>query len=87
MKIIYSQQFQKEFRDMSEEIKDKAEQREKIFRENPFDIRLKTHKLSGRLYDLWSFSIDYRYRIIFEFIDGDKIVFHVIGDHSIYGRG
>ena len=77
MQIIYSPQFKREYQQLPDFIKRKAERKEKIFRNNPFDIRLKTHKLGGRLSDLWSFSIDYRYRIIFEFIDERKVVFHI----------
>jgi mRNA-degrading endonuclease YafQ of YafQ-DinJ toxin-antitoxin module len=33
-------------------------ERLETFRTNPFDQSLRTHKLSGRLKDLWSFSIE-----------------------------
>jgi len=54
-----------------------------MFRNNPFDTRLKTHKLHGKLKDLWSFSIDERYRVLFEF-DGDDVIFLDVGDHDMY---
>ncbi len=34
-----------------------------------FDPSLKTHKLTGELSDIWSCSIDYHYRILFQFIE------------------
>ena len=55
-----------------------------LFHEDPFSPQLKTHKLTGKLKDFWSFSIDYQYRIIFEFADKDIIWFHSIGTHAIY---
>ena len=67
MKIIYSSKFSREYKKLPSEIKDIAEQQEKIFRKNPFHARLKTHKLKGRLKDFLSFSIGYKYRIIFDF--------------------
>jgi mRNA-degrading endonuclease YafQ of YafQ-DinJ toxin-antitoxin module len=63
MQIIYSPQFKREYSQLPDIVKRKAEKKEKIFRTNPFDNRLKTHKLGKRLAGLWSFSIDYRYRI------------------------
>lgn len=84
MKIIYSAQFLKDYKRIDDKTKDKAEEKEKIFRKNPFNPRLKTHKLSGRLSSLWSFSIDYDCRIIFEFKSETIIIFHAIGGHSIY---
>ncbi len=61
-----------------------AERKEQIFRKDPFDPRLKTHKLKGSLKGFLSFSINQRYRIIFEMITPNTIWFHSVGDHSIY---
>ena len=36
--------------------------------EEPFAPSLRTHKLQGNLANIWSCSIDYSYRILFEFI-------------------
>lgn len=49
---------------------------------NPFDESLKTHKLSGKLKELWSFSIEYDIRVLFYFKDDDKAVFIDIGSHK-----
>ena len=84
MKIYYSSKFAREYKNLPLKIKREAEQKEKIFRKNPFDERLKTHKLSGVLKDFWAFSIDQKYRIVFEFAEKDIIWFHFVGDHSIY---
>jgi len=85
MQIVYSSKFAKDYKKLPDNIKDLAEKQEKIFRQNPFDYRLKTHKLKGRLKELLSFSIGRKYRIIFEF-DKDKeiIYFCAVGDHNIY---
>jgi len=39
---------------------------EQFIRE-PFEPSLKTHKLSGRLKEFWSFSVDYDERVLFYF--------------------
>ncbi|MBI3627039.1 type II toxin-antitoxin system YoeB family toxin [Candidatus Uhrbacteria bacterium] len=57
---------------------------EKIFRKNPFDPSLKTHKLKGKFKDFWSFSIGYKYRIVFEFSADGFVYFLSAGDHDIY---
>ena len=84
MKIIYSSKFAKEYKKLPQKIKLIAEEKEKIFRKDPFDPSLKTHKLSGKLKNFYSFSIDYQYRIIFEFRGKDIIWFHKAGTHEIY---
>ncbi len=84
MRIYYSSKFEREYVKLSKYIKALAEEKENIFRKNPFDSRLHTHKLYGRLKEYWAFSIDEKYRIVFEFVRKDMIWFHSIGDHSVY---
>lgn len=85
MDIIYSSKFAREYKKLSENIKDTAERQEKIFHINPFDQRLKTHKLKGKFNEFLSFSIGYKYRIIFEFSKDKKTAyFHSVGNHDIY---
>lgn len=55
-----------------------------LFVSDPHDLQLKTHKLSGKLKDLWSFSVDYDLRIVFYFTKDKppKAVFVDIGTHD-----
>ena len=54
-----------------------------IFKNDPFDNRLYTHKLSGKLKDLWSFRINRDVRVVFFFFAGfDNAVFVDIGGHN-----
>lgn len=85
MEIIYSSKFAREYRKLPKDIKILAEEQETIFRKDPYDTRLKTHKLKGKFDGFLSFSIGYKYRIIFEFAKDRKTVyFHTVGDHDIY---
>jgi len=85
MQIIYSSKFAREYKKLPDEIKDIAEKQELIFRKNPFHPKLKTHKLKGALKGFLSFSVGYKYRIIFEFDeDNNTVYFHSVGDHDIY---
>jgi len=84
MKISYSSKFAREYRKLPLATKRMAENKEQIFRQNPFDERLKIHKLKGVLKDFYSFSIDNKYRIIFEMINKQEIWFHSVGSHVIY---
>lgn len=84
MIIIYSPTFRKGYKKLPKSIKLIAEKKENIFREDPHDESLETHKLHGKLKDFWSFSITKEYRIIFEFIDETTVYFHTVGKHDIY---
>ena len=83
MKIYLHPRFARSFRRLSTTLKTRAIEREKVFRVNPFDSSLDTHKLHGKLKKQWSFSIDRRFRVVFEFY-GKDVIFLDIGDHSIY---
>mgnify|MGYP001611951755 CR=1 FL=1 len=84
MQIIYSPKFLRQYRKLERDIRHHAEAKEHIFRGNPFDERLNTHKLHGRLSDLWAFSVTTKFRIAFEFGKNQSVTFHTIGDHDIY---
>jgi addiction module RelE/StbE family toxin len=57
-------------------------ERLELFQNNPFDQRLRTHKLSGRLKDLWSFTIEHDLRVVFSFVASDRALFVDIGTHE-----
>ena len=84
MKIIYTSQFVRGYKKLPRKIKLVAEKKEIIFRKNPFEISLDTHKLHGKLRQFWSFRINFDYRIVFEFYEKDIIYFHLAGSHSVY---
>jgi mRNA-degrading endonuclease YafQ of YafQ-DinJ toxin-antitoxin module len=83
MKIYHTDKFAKAYRKLPDKIKDESEKKEEIFRANPFDPRLKTHRLKGTLSDQYSFSVKYSWRIVFHF-ESENVVFDMIGTHAIY---
>lgn len=84
IQIEYSTNFIREFKKLSPSVKKQALKAEKIFKENQFSPKLKTHKLTGKLKGLWAFSVNYQDRIILEFAEEGKVVFYRIGSHDIY---
>ena len=57
----------------------------KLLEENAFHSALKTHKLKGDLEGLWSCSIGYEIRLIFEFVQHqgqEAILLESIGTHD-----
>ncbi len=84
MRIYYSSKFAREYKKLPSKLKNLAEEKELIFRKDPFSKKLDVHKLGGRLRGYWAFSIDNKYRIIFEFAKKNTAWFHSVGDHSIY---
>lgn len=85
MEVSFSSSFRRVFKkrikgnvDLEARFWEKLEQ----FTTDPYDPSLKTHKLSGKLKDLWSFSVDYDERVLFYFTDDGNAVFVDIGSHD-----
>ena len=86
MEIAFSSSFKKAFRKRVKGFPSEETfwSTVELFINNPFDQQLKTHKLSGKLKDYWSFSIEYDLRVVFYFT-GDKpqkALFIDIGTHD-----
>jgi mRNA-degrading endonuclease YafQ of YafQ-DinJ toxin-antitoxin module len=82
--IKISSQYKKSFRKFPFRIGEKAIFKIKVFKENSFDPRLKTHSLSGKEKECWAFWVDYHYRIKFIFLSDEEVLFLDIGTHEIY---
>ncbi|MCC7196587.1 type II toxin-antitoxin system mRNA interferase toxin, RelE/StbE family [Candidatus Peregrinibacteria bacterium] len=83
-KIIYTSHFKRALKKLPESIKKQMIQKEKLFRANCFDPRLKTHKLNDPLSEYWSFSVNHSTRTLFSFETNEETAFIDIGPHSIY---
>lgn len=84
MKVFPTSTFKKSFRKLPKEIQETAIKRGRVFRDDPYSHPLKTHKLRGKLSKFWSYSVNYEYRIVFEFIDQKTVIYHDIGTHEVY---
>ena len=82
IEILVTEEFIKRYNELPISIQKKAEKKEKIFRQNPFHPSLHTEKLEPKNRQVWSFRIDKEYRILFKFINGNKILFMTCGHHN-----
>jgi len=84
-KIIWDQGFKKIYQ---KKVKNDSELKKRfwimtrLFLKNPFDKRLRTHKLTGKLEGLWAFSVAYDCRVIFKFLGKDEVLLVDIGSHD-----
>lgn len=83
MEIRYTAKFERMFRRLPAPVKKLARKKIEIFRHNQHAPSLRTHKLTGELLGKQSFSVNYQYRIVFEY-DGEIVVLLMIGTHEIY---
>ncbi len=81
--IYLAPHFSRQYHSLPNDIKRIAKEKEAIFRADPFDVLLHTHKLHG-MKDEWTFRITYSYRIRFTFLGNNEVIFLAIGTHDIY---
>lgn len=82
--VEVTRRFEWQYQRLPKRVRAVARERERIFRENPFDPRLRVHKLHGKEREAWVFSIAQAYRIKFVFLSADRVLFLEVGTHDIY---
>lgn len=84
MRFFYTPSFVRQYKGLEENLKAEVRLKIEMFKKNVRDPSLKTHKLQGKLQGRFSFSINYRYRIVFCYDSPDEIAFLDVGDHDVY---
>lgn len=86
MEVAFSATFKKAFKKRIKATLSEAVFWDKldIFIKSPFESQLKTHKLSGKLKDLWSFSVEHDLHVVFYFTKDKpkRAVFVDVGTHD-----
>lgn len=82
MIVITSSKFDKQFKKQTQKIKDEFGIRVKMLMDDVNSQLLKSHKLSGKLKNLWSFNVSADIRVIFDRNQKGIILMVAIGSHS-----
>ncbi|MFA5799747.1 MAG: type II toxin-antitoxin system mRNA interferase toxin, RelE/StbE family [Candidatus Peribacteraceae bacterium] len=83
--VRFKPAFIRQYKKLSKALRQEIREKILLFQDNPRHSMLKTHALKGRLKGSMSFSVNYRYRIVFEWEEKDAAVLLAVGDHSVYG--
>ncbi len=78
MKIVYSDEFRKQFHTLPVRVQNLCHKQEAIFQQNWKDSRLHGKKLADHNL-AFSFRITRRYRVLFIFTDAQTVLFVTIG--------
>jgi mRNA interferase YafQ len=77
MQVVWGSSFKRSFKKITKrnpQLKEPIIEVLLLLAEDPFNPSLKSHKLSGNLAGLWSCSVSYDCRIVFEFSEDDESV-------------
>ncbi len=85
MELAFKPSFLRAFKKLPLTLQDEVREKIEIFKNPDNHEALKVHKLKGSLAGRLSFSVNYRYRIIFMWeIQSNSAILLTIGDHAIY---
>jgi len=85
IKVGYKSLFIRRYKKLHPKLKTVVKEQIRKFQNPKNHKELEVHKLSGKMRGLYSFSVDYQYRIVFEYKRGKKEAMLLdIGDHGIY---
>ncbi|MBI5401141.1 MAG: type II toxin-antitoxin system RelE/ParE family toxin [Candidatus Yonathbacteria bacterium] len=82
MEVIATAEFKALFNALSPAVKKRVVKQRDIFCKNPFYNSLNTEKLEPKNKQLWSFRVDKNYRIVFRFLENNRVLFLVVGLHQ-----
>jgi addiction module RelE/StbE family toxin len=86
LKIIYAPAFLRQLRKLEKNLQAEAVDKIYLFGNKKDHNALKVHKLKGQFSGCYSFSVNYKYRIICEYLSKDEVALLDIGDHDIYDK-
>lgn len=84
MRVAYTPTFLRQLGSLEPDLRDEAIEAVKQFEDLKNHKLLRVHKLKGRLLGRYSFSVNYKTRIIFLYLTKDEVVLLAIGDHDVY---
>lgn len=85
MQVAVTPQFRRQFRKLPRALQEEALEKIELFGEAGDHPTLRIHRLHGELRGRWSFSVNYRYRILFVWERRyESAILIAIGDYSLY---
>ena len=84
LSLIYAPIFVRNLNKLENKLQDEVLEKIEISKNPDNHKQLKVHKLQGHLKDCYSFSVNYRYRVLFSYSNKEEVNILAIGDHDIY---
>ena len=84
MKFYYKPSFVRQYRLLESALQQEVKEKINFVRSPKNQQQLKVHKLGGQLKGKYSFSVNYRYRVVFAYGDPGTVILLAVGDHAVY---
>jgi len=84
MDVSYAPTFVRQFKGLEKNLQEEVIEKIELFCNRKNHRSLKVHKLTGRLAGRFSFSVNYKFRIVFLYLSSRSVVLLAVGDHDVY---
>lgn len=84
LSVVYLPKFIKNYNNLEKALAEEVYEKIELFKDPANHNQLKVHKLHGKFSDRYSFSVNYKTRIIFRYISKKEVAFLTVGDHDEY---
>jgi len=84
LNLIYTSIFLKEYNSLEASLQEEVSEKIVLFCNKDNHKNLKVHKLHGALKDRYSFSVNYKIRIVFRYLSSNEVALFDLGDHDLY---
>ena len=84
IEVSYKPSFIRQMNKLEQSLVDEVFYKIDIFKNSTNRSELKIHKLHGKLKNKWSFSVNYKIRIVFQYESKKEVSLLAIDDHDVY---
>lgn len=84
LNLIYAPGFVRQYKKLESALQEEVLEKIKLFQDENNHQSLKMHKLHGVFKDCYSFSVNYKIRVVFEYLSKKEVALFAVGDHEIY---
>lgn len=82
--ISFKRTFVKQMHKLENGLMEEVFEKIQLFKDTKNHKSLKVHKLHGGFSDCFSFSVNYKTRVVFEYETKTNVTLLAIGDHDLY---
>jgi mRNA-degrading endonuclease YafQ of YafQ-DinJ toxin-antitoxin module len=86
LNLIYAPAFLRQYNKLEPSLQIEVQEKIKLFQDERNHKSLKVHKLHGRFSDSYSFSVNYKDRVVFEYLSKNEVALLCVGDHDVYSK-
>ena len=84
MRVYFKPTFIRKLKQLETALRGEAMEKIELFKDEKNHKQLKVHKFRGVLSGRYSFSVNYKTRIVFSYLSKNEAALLAVGDHDVY---